>query len=129
MNITIPQRLTVAKHLNESLQCDVGVLIRLLPKPLLEMAHNRIHLQYLKETKENETILIAMERAGLAAPSRCRSGVCGFCHSRLIKGTYKMVADFRRIADKEFNFIHPCCSYPTSDLEIDVPPIDELKEI
>lgn len=56
MNITIPQRLTIAKHLNESLLCDVGVLIRLLPKPLLEMAHNRIHLQYLKDTKESETI-------------------------------------------------------------------------
>jgi len=56
MNIIIPQRLTVAKHLNDSLLCDLNFLGSLLPKPLLEMAHNRIHLQYLKDTKENETI-------------------------------------------------------------------------
>ena len=105
--------------------------------PDLKLEHPRefnltVHMRdevFNLKAKENETILIAMEKAGLAAPSRCRSGVCGFCHSRLIKGTYKVIADSRRIADKEFNFIHPCCSYPTSDLEIDVPPIDELKEI
>jgi ferredoxin-NADP reductase len=75
----------------------------------------------------NETLLTSMEKAGIAAPSHCRSGVCGFCHSLLVKGriyTPKSV-DYRREADYKFNFIHPCCSFPVSDVEIDVPVPDE----
>lgn len=98
------------------------------PKEFNLIVHMRDEIYNIK-AKENETILVAMERAGLAAPSRCRSGVCGFCHSRLIKGTFLTKVDVRRIADKQFNYIHPCCSYPTSDLEIDVPPVDALKEV
>lgn len=72
---------------------------------------------------ENETLLVAMERAGLNAPSKCRAGGCGFCHSKLIKGDYVIAAnrDGRRGADKKFNYIHPCVTYPKSDMEIDVP--------
>ena len=29
--------------------------------------------------------------------------------------------DFRRAADKKFNYIHPCSTYPESDMEIDIP--------
>ncbi len=72
-----------------------------------------------------ETLLVAMERAGLKVPSRCRAGGCGFCHSRLISGTYSIAgADKRRLADVKFGYIHPCCTYPDSDMEIDVPPQD-----
>lgn len=72
---------------------------------------------------ENETLVVAMERAGVAAPTRCRSGVCGFCHSKLISGEYSVPEghDYRRAADIKFGFIHPCCTYPDSDMEIDVP--------
>jgi hypothetical protein len=28
--------------------------------------------------------------------------------------------DGRRIADAKFGYIHPCCSYPLSDIEIHV---------
>ncbi len=70
-----------------------------------------------------ETILVAMERAGLAAPSQCRSGECGFCRSLLTSGDVFVVpdSDGRREADKQFGFIHPCSSYPLSDLELKVP--------
>jgi ferredoxin len=71
-----------------------------------------------------ETVLVAMERAGLAAPLQCRSGECGFCRSLLVSGDVFMVpeSDGRRAADKPFGFIHPCSSYPLSDLELKVPP-------
>jgi ferredoxin-NADP reductase len=71
----------------------------------------------------NESILVAMERANLAPPSNCRSGECGFCRSLLISGKIYVVpiSDWRRGADKKFNFFHPCASYPISDLEINVP--------
>ena len=78
---------------------------------------------YELEARNNETIITAIERAGIPAAVRCRNGVCGFCHSRVISGEYEVTQenDFRRAADKKFNYIHPCCSYPLSDMEIEVP--------
>lgn len=72
---------------------------------------------------ENETLLVAMERAGIASPNKCRGGVCGFCHSKLISGECEIPKDNdgRRGADLKFGYIHPCCTYPKSDMEIDVP--------
>lgn len=70
-----------------------------------------------------ETLLVAMERAGLKVPARCRAGGCGFCHSRLISGDFTIAGnDKRRLADKKFGYIHPCCSYPDSDMALEVPP-------
>jgi glycine betaine catabolism B len=73
--------------------------------------------------KATETVLVALERAKLGPPSRCRSGECGWCRSRLISGNIFVSpeSDGRRLADKKFGFFHPCSSYPISDLEIDVP--------
>lgn len=70
------------------------------------------------------TLLRAMEAAGLNPPSDCRSGRCGWCHSQLLKGEVYVPAevDGRRAADKQFGYIHPCCSFPLSDVELDVPP-------
>jgi ferredoxin len=70
-----------------------------------------------------ETVLVAMERANLAPPSQCRSGECGFCRSRLVSGDVyvRPENDGRRAADKQFGYIHPCSSYPITDVEISVP--------
>lgn len=67
-----------------------------------------------------ETILVALERAGVAAPSKCRSGECGFCRSRLASGSVYTPAavEYRRQFDKANGYIHPCCTYPKSDCEI-----------
>lgn len=83
----------------------------------------KVHVQdevYDIKAKENETILVALERAGINAPSKCRAGGCGFCHAKLVKGEFIIAKDRdgRREADKKFGFIHPCVSYPTTDLEI-----------
>lgn len=73
--------------------------------------------------RATETVLVAMERAGLAAPSQCRSGECGFCRSLLVSGDVYVNpdSDGRRAADRRFGYIHPCASYPVTDLEIVVP--------
>jgi ferredoxin-NADP reductase len=70
-----------------------------------------------------ESLIVALERANLAPPSKCRSGECGFCRSRLISGDVFInpVSDWRRAADKKFGYIHPCSSYPLSDIEITIP--------
>lgn len=66
----------------------------------------------------NETVLCALERAGIEVPARCHTGECGFCRSKLVSGKVYIPEgeDRRRIADMQFNYIHPCCSYPESDL-------------
>ncbi len=76
------------------------------------------------EGSSNDSVLQILEKNGIAAPARCRSGECGFCHSLLISGKIYTPPhmDYRRMADKQFGFIHPCCSFPLTDLEIDVPP-------
>lgn len=78
---------------------------------------------YVISAKENETLLTAMERAGLNAPNKCRAGGCGFCHSKWLSGSYQVAEDRdgRREADRKFGFIHPCVTYPLEDMEIDVP--------
>ncbi len=75
--------------------------------------------------KTEESLLWAMERAGIKAPSHCRSGECGWCHSRLISGDVYIPedADGRRLADKKFGWVHPCCTFPLGDIELEVFPI------
>lgn len=71
--------------------------------------------------RSDETVLTAFERAGLAVNNKCRVGYCGFCRSRLIKGEYHASRYERlRIADTQYHYFHPCCSYPMSDMDIEV---------
>lgn len=69
-----------------------------------------------------ETILCALERAGVAVQVRCRSGECGYCRSKLISGEVYIPdnIDKRRYADTVLGYIHPCCTYPASDIEIKI---------
>lgn len=74
--------------------------------------------------KADTSILRSLEAAGIAAPAHCRSGECGWCHSKLVSGqvyTPKSV-DGRREADFLYGYIHPCCAFPLSDITIEVPP-------
>ncbi len=72
------------------------------------------------KASSNETVLCAFERAGIEVPARCHTGECGFCRSKLVSGKVYIPEgeDKRRIADLQFNFIHPCCCYPESDLVV-----------
>ena len=74
-------------------------------------------------SRATETILVAMERASLASPSSCRSGECGFCRSLLLEGDVFVAPDRdgRRVADRRLGYIHPCSTYPVSDLELEAP--------
>ena len=75
--------------------------------------------------RADESLLSAMERAGIDAPSRCRSGECGFCHSRLVTGECFIPerCDRRREADAVYGYIHPCCAFPRSDLTLEINPV------
>ena len=67
-----------------------------------------------------ESLLVALEREGIKAPSLCRSGECGFCRAKLLKGNVFIPkgVDNRRLADSSHGIIHPCCSYPMSDMTL-----------
>ncbi len=75
---------------------------------------------YRIPARSDESILVAIERAGIQAPSKCRSGECGWCRSRLLEGEVYTPekTERRRQYDKVAGYIHPCCSFPCSDCVI-----------
>lgn len=79
---------------------------------------------YTVEGNSSDSVMQILEKNGLAVPARCRSGECGFCHSHLISGKVYVPKhlEYRRLADYKFGCIHPCCSFPLTDLELNVPP-------
>ena len=74
--------------------------------------------------RADEPILTAIDRAGISAPSHCRSVECGWCRSRLISGEVFIPEsmDGRRMADAQAGYIHPCSSWALSDLELEIFP-------
>ena len=59
------------------------------------------------------SLLRTLEANGIAAPAHCRSGECGWCHSKLVSGqvyTPKSV-DGRREADLIYGYIHAAHSH------------------
>ncbi len=73
--------------------------------------------------KASESIVVALERAGIRIETACRSGECGFCRTKLLSGSVFVCpeGDGRRAADKEFGYLHACSAWPTSDLKIKIP--------
>lgn len=70
---------------------------------------------------ENKTLLSSMEKYGINAPAHCTVGVCGFCRSKLINGKVKTESSSNRMADVKQNYLHPCVTYPMSDITIELP--------
>ena len=94
-----------------------------------EMRGRSFRLKVIKYGEEfditasaDEPLLTAIERAGITAPSRCRSGECGWCRSKLISGNVFIPekTDGRRKADLDFGYIHPCSSFPTGDCVMEI---------
>ena len=66
-----------------------------------------------------EPLLCTLERHGLLIPGRCRSGECAACRTRLVSGqVYELPTAHVRQSDRHYGYIHPCASYPISDLEL-----------
>lgn len=82
------------------------------------------------EVRADQTLLQAMESARIKAPSHCRSGECGWCHSKLLAGNVYIPEDVdgRRMADLKFGWIHPCATYPAGNVEIEVYPVQKQEK-
>jgi len=70
-----------------------------------------------------ESIVVALERAGIKIDTGCRSGECGLCRTKVLSGEVFVspVSDGRRAADKDFSYYHACATYPLSDVTIKIP--------
>lgn len=73
--------------------------------------------------KASESLVVAMERAGITILTDCRSGECGFCRTKVVSGEYFVSpeGDGRRMADKDFNYVHACATFPLSDMTVKIP--------
>ena len=73
--------------------------------------------------RADESLVVACERAGIILLTDCRSGECGFCRTKVLSGEYFVSPenDGRRAADKDFNYVHACTTYPLSDMTIKIP--------
>ena len=74
------------------------------------------------DAKATDTVVVSLEKAGLAPDTHCRSGACGWCRSLLISGEVwqRPQSDGVRASDKDYGYFHPCSAYPMSDLTIEV---------
>ena len=68
-----------------------------------------------------QTILLALEAAGVNLPSSCRNGTCRTCMCRLASGqiTYRIEWPGLSSDEKREGWILPCAAYALSALEID----------
>ena len=84
---------------------------------------------YTCPARSDETVLTALERAGISIRNKCREGACGVCRSKLINGKVSWPDSAKlRMVDREYGYFHPCVSYPQSDLEILVDRYQEAEE-
>ena len=68
----------------------------------------------------DEPLLVALERAGLAPASTCRTGACGDCRVKLVSGRVLVPEGVAlRQSDRERGYVHACMAWPLSDCVID----------
>ena len=69
-----------------------------------------------------ESIATALERSGLKIHTSCRGGSCGTCRVKILEGSFFIPpeSDHRRAIDKDYNYVHSCSTYPTSNLKIKI---------
>ncbi len=71
-----------------------------------------------------EPLINSLERTknlALYVNNGCRSGECALCRTKMISGKVFVPPEVTiREVDKDFGFIHPCISYPLTDIHLDL---------
>lgn len=72
--------------------------------------------------RSDQTLMQAIERAGIVIEADCRSGQCGWCRSMLLSGEVFVPKsrDGRRSGEAGFGWVHPCVTYPLSDVVLEI---------
>ena len=83
--------------------------------------HQGTHVTRIRSLAK-ESVATALERSGLRIHTSCRAGSCGTCRIKVLEGSYfiPFEYDHRRTIDKEYNYVHSCSTYPTSNLKIKI---------
>ncbi|SEE14379.1 FAD-binding oxidoreductase [Streptomyces sp. TLI_105] len=72
-------------------------------------------------TRRGRPLLDALEDAGIRTEAACRSGECGLCRLRVVKGAVHNAEEARlRLSDPPAGYTHSCVAYPLTDVELDV---------
>ncbi len=75
--------------------------------------------QAVLQATAGEPLLASLERAGVVVPAVCRSGECSACRMKRVRGEVFVPPNTGvRESDMALGFIHPCVTYPLSDLEL-----------
>ncbi len=103
------------------------------PKDITLSTKVKVRIDYIRQGKKihesievscTEPLLNSLERQkslGIIINNGCRSGACALCRTRLKAGKVFMLPDVKmREIDQEFGFIHPCVSYPLTDIHLDL---------
>lgn len=91
-----------------------------IPNQELRLSFNRSPLHLT--VGPTESILDALERAGMPVAGSCRKGVCGTCEVRVLEGTPEHLDSVMDDAEKdELGIMYPCVSRAlTPDLVLDL---------
>jgi glycine betaine catabolism B len=81
----------------------------------LTLAHSRREA----DIEPGESLLDAAERAGCEIPSICRSGVCGTCRTRLVRGRARCTSETLAPVERENGFVLPCVTWADDDCELE----------
>ncbi len=75
-----------------------------------------------KETtcSQDEFILDAAESKGVEIESSCRTGSCGTCSAKVLKGEVTYEENYDAVGDLEPGYVLTCCAKPVDSLVLDV---------
>jgi 3-ketosteroid 9alpha-monooxygenase subunit B len=93
-----------------------------LPVPAEIIVH-AVGTEYRVPYRAGDTLLEAMRRGGIAAPSLCEQGVCGSCMVRRLKGEVQLRENFI-LADEDLaaGYTLACQGLPVGEVcEIEIP--------
>lgn len=74
------------------------------------------------QAPSNQSLLEIAEAAGVAIASSCKSGTCGTCKHRLLKGevTYEGEPDALTDEEKQEGYVLTCIAYPKGEVALDL---------
>ncbi len=93
-------------------------------KITVELMKQGIKVKEVIEAACVEPILNSLEREknlGININNGCRSGACALCRTKLVSGKIFILPEVTiREIDLDYGYIHPCVSYPLTDIHIDL---------
>ncbi|MFX1500985.1 MAG: FAD-binding oxidoreductase [Promethearchaeota archaeon] len=93
-------------------------------KITIEFIQQGVKVKKVIEVQCNEPILNSLEREkyiGIRINNGCRSGTCALCRTKLVSGNVFVLPEVKmREIDQNYSYIHPCVSYPLTDIHIDL---------